>query len=624
MVYDKLMNPRVLVLAPLMLLLLFALACGTTAAPETIVVEKEVIKEVIVEVVVEKEVVKEVPVEVVVEKQIIKEVEVQVIVTPVPLAITKGETFETPLSPAWVAKAKFNDMTLKVVTRSNPGQWDLHYCASIFSCLIPAGRQFNQLLEYDPVNPKEIIGDLARSWEVSADGKEYIFRLHDAKWSDGQPVTAEDIKFTLDRIVEPGAVRSRVKAISTFYEHGTAEVIDPKTVRVPLKFAAATFLMSMATDYVKMYPQHVADGLAQDDANLAFNLIGSGPWILKDFERGSSFEYEKNPNYFKPGRPFFPALQSFIIRDGARRLAAIQTAQVQTVDGPHPFWSPRIMGELVKATNGRIKANLLLGSNVRAFVLNQKMKPFDDVRVRKAIYLGVDRQNIVDIVLTHEDFGRYGVEGTFFPPGVAEEPDKLAAAGAPGYRAPKAQDIAEAKAFLAEAGYPNGFTANLNFSSSVANVRVAEVVSEQLRRDFGIDFVLRPVDTATYHAVLQEGTMEATISASAPLIFDPSDSLNQFFALNVEKNPDNWADPRMTELMLAQEKEIDPANRLAMFKEMVEILQRGESQWVPLSWHEAGYVHDYRLQGFQMPLTIQMIHKDEQLWWDPDAPKPAK
>jgi len=122
MVYDKLMNPRVLVLAPLMLLLLFALACGTTAAPEPIIVEKEVIKEIIKEVVVEKEVIKEVPVEVVVEKQVIKEVEVQIIVTPVPLAIIKGETFETPLSPPWVAKAKFNDMTLKVVTRSNPGQ----------------------------------------------------------------------------------------------------------------------------------------------------------------------------------------------------------------------------------------------------------------------------------------------------------------------------------------------------------------------------------------------------------------------------------------------------------------------------------------------------------------------
>lgn len=624
MLYDKLINLRVLVLAPLMLLLLFALACGSSAAPETIVVEKEVIKEVIVEVVVEKEVIKEIPVEVVVEKQIIKEVEVQVIVTPVPLAVTKGETFEFPLSPPWVAKAKFNEMTFNIVTRNNPGQWDLHYCASIFSCLIPSGRQFNQLVEYDPVNPTEIIGDLARSWEVSADGKEYIFRLHDAKWSDGQPVTAEDIKFTLDRIVEPGAVRSRVKAISTFYEHGTAEVIDPKTVRVPLKFPSATFLMSMATDYVKMYPKHVADGLAQDDANIAFNLIGSGPWKLTGYERGSSFEYEKNPHYFKPGRPFFPALQSFIVRDANRRSAALQTEQVITVDGPTPSWSPETMARLVEDTNGRLKANIMLGSNVRAFVLNQKMPPFDDVRVRKALFLAIDRQNVVDVVLTHKDFGRYGVIGTFFPPGAVEEPEKLVAAGVPGYRLDKSQDIAEAKALLAEAGYPNGFQAQLNYGNARPTQAVAEVVSEQLRRDVGIDFVLRPVDTATYHAVLQEGSMEATISASAPLIFDPSDSLNQFFAMNVEKNPDNWTTPRMAELILAQEKEVDTAKRLAMFNEMVEIVQLGESQWVPITWHEAGYIHDYRLQGFQMPMTIQMVHKDEALWWDPDAIKPAK
>ena len=121
-----------------------------------------------------------------------------------------------------------------------------------------------------------------------------------------------------------------------------------------------------------------------------------------------------------------------------------------------------------------------------------------------------------------------------------------------------------------------------------------------------------------------EAQLEATISATAPLIFDPSDTLNQSFSLDIEKNPDNWADPRLTELIALQEKEVDTDKRNAMFAEMAAILQKGESQWVPITWHEAGYIHDYRLQGFKMPMTIQMVHKDEALWWDPDAKCPVE
>ena len=619
--FENLTRPRMIILTPLILLLLLAMACGSSAPQaETVVVEKEVIKEVIVE----KEVIKEIPKQVVVENIIIKEVVVAPPATAVPLAIPRGETFAFPVKPAWVKKAKSADFTLKIVTRSNPGQWDLHYCASIFSCLIPAGRQYNQLVEYDPANPTEIVGDLARGWDVSPDGKEYTFRLHDANWSDGQPVTAQDIKFTLDRIVKPGAIRSRTKAISLFYEPDSATVLDPKTIKVPLKFPAATFLMSLATDYVKMYPEHVAATVSQEDANIPFNLLGSGPWTLISYNRGSDFSYEKNADYFKPGRPFFSGLESFIVRDGARRIAALQTGQVHTIDGSSPTWSPQIMAPLVEESNGRLKAHLMLASNVKAFVLNQSKPPFDDPRVRKALFLGLDRQNVVDIVLTDDAFGQFGVVGTFFPPGPWEDPDTIIAAGVPGYRINKAEDIAEAKALLAQAGYPDGFKAELNMADSRANIAVGEVVAEQLRRDLGIDFVLRPVDTATYHTVLQEGGMAATISTTAPLIFDPSDTLNQSFSMDIEKNPDNWAEPRMTELMAAQEKEVDTAKRQAMFKEIAEILQQGDSQWIPISWHEAGYIHDYRLQGFNMAMTIQMIHKDEGLWWNPKAKCPVE
>ena len=198
------LKPRVLLSAPLLLVLLLAVACGTSAPADPIVVEKEVIKEVIKEIVVEKEVIKEVPIEVVVEKVVVKEVikEVVVVATPQSLSgeMTLGKSFSFPLRPAWVSKGKYKPMILEIALGTNPSNWDPQSGSSLYGTLIPTSPRFNQLVEYDPVNPTEVIGDLAESWEVSADGRVYTFRLHPAQWFDGKPVTAEDIKFSLDRI----------------------------------------------------------------------------------------------------------------------------------------------------------------------------------------------------------------------------------------------------------------------------------------------------------------------------------------------------------------------------------------------------------------------------------------
>ena len=181
----------------------------------------------------------------------------------------------------WVTRGK-HGRTMKWVARNNPGFWDVHYGASLTTTLTPSGVRFNQLVEYNPVNPEEIIGDLAESWDVSEDGTVYTFYLAEANWSDGQPVKASDIVFSLDRITLPDAFRGRTNSLRNFYEHKTAEVIDERTVRMPIKFPAATFMVNLASDYMKMYPEHVVGPLTQEDANCCpENMIGSGSLHLQ-------------------------------------------------------------------------------------------------------------------------------------------------------------------------------------------------------------------------------------------------------------------------------------------------------------------------------------------------------
>ncbi|CAI8046722.1 Periplasmic oligopeptide-binding protein [Geodia barretti] len=287
--------------------------------------------------------------------------------------------------PDWVSigQGKHYNGVIPIATCSKPGFWDVHYGGSSCSTLRPSHPRFNQLLEWNPVQTDEIQGDLAESWEISDDGKLYTFRLHDAQWSDGKPVTAADVVFTLDRIVEPGAIRARTAALRRFYESGTAEAIDAKTVRVPTKIRAVTFMLNMASDYMVMYPKHIVEGQSQDDLNCCpKNLIGSGPWIFKDQILGESYEYEKNPNYFKEGRPFFDGFQAFFIKDKARLMSAFKVGQLSM---SYAFFSPSVQPKdleiLEQDTQGRIKKWVILDSS-RELYMNVNEPPFDNPKLR--------------------------------------------------------------------------------------------------------------------------------------------------------------------------------------------------------------------------------------------------
>src|SRR5215468_2410588 len=139
---------------------------------------------------------------------------------------------------------------------SYPEVWDPHLAGTL-GALGSISPMYNQLVEFNPLNPKEIIGDLAQSWDVSPDGMVYTFTLHEnVTWWDGQPLTAEDVVFSLNRMVEEGKPRPRVGLLRPSLK--AAEVVDPSTVRVHLKLPSPSFLQFLAVDYMKIVPKHVA------------------------------------------------------------------------------------------------------------------------------------------------------------------------------------------------------------------------------------------------------------------------------------------------------------------------------------------------------------------------------
>ena len=519
-----------------------------------------------------------------------------------------------------------------LVATSNPGFWDVHYGGSMNTVLIPSGPRFNQILEYNPINPNEIIGDLAVNWESYEDGGEfgYIFNLHpDATFSDGKPVTAADVAFSIDRItlgqVEEGVLRARTGFLNNFVVHGSAEAIDEKTVKIPLRFPAAGFLPNLASDYMKVYPKHVAENLSQEQANTGLTqeeavaainagqpaaLIGSGPWMLRDWEKDVGYSYDKNPNYFKEGRPFFDGLQIFLIRDTARRLAALQAGQVfgtyQPVTGSN---RPEDMARLEEDTDGRVRAVILEASGVEAYFLNHDKPPFDDARVRRAMYLGIDRYNAVEKAILG-----FGQPGTFFAPGVVEDLGVLQTSNA-AFAEDRSAAIAEAQGLLTEAGYPDGFDITLNVVNSNPSLATAETISPQLRADLNINITIEPTDLATMYVGMRDGVANMSGVGTGIILRDPGDIINQFYLQDVLRNPHNWQSDRVDELINLQNRSVDPTERQGHLDELAGILHQGESHWLPILWYSSGGAFDCRIRNYHYPPTVQLIKKWDHVWW---------
>ena len=539
---------------------------------------------------------------------------------PVPTAVPVDER------PDWWqdGESKHYKGDFPLVATSNPGFWDVHYGGSMNTVLIPSGPRFNQILEYNPVNTSEIIGDLAVSWESYEDGDEfgYIFQLNrDATFTDGHPVTAEDVVFSINRItlgqVQEGVLRARTGFLNNFVVHGTASAIDDYTVKVPLRFPAAGFLPNLASDYMKVYPKHIAEDLTQEQANQAESLIGSGPWMLREWEKDSGYSYDRNPNYFKEGRPFFDGLRIFLIRDTARRIASLQGGQVygtyQPVTGSN---RPEDMARLEEDTDGRVRAVILEASGVQAFFLNHTRPPFDDARVRRAMYLGIDRQNAVEKAILG-----FGEVGTFFAPGVVEDLAELKANN-PAYMEDRSAALAEARELLAAAGYPDGFEITHNVVNSNPSLSTAETVAPQLREDLGIDIVLEPTDLATMYVGLRDGVANFDGVGTGIILRDPGDILNQFYLQDVLRNPHNWQNDRVDELIALQNEEVDPAARQELLEELAGILHQGESHWLPVLWYSSGGAFDYRIRNYHYPPTVQLVKKWDHVYWDPDREMP--
>ena len=277
-----------------------------------------------------------------------------------------------------------------------PYGFSIHESPTI-STLWPAMPCFSNLVLFDPAKPTHsidgIVGELAERWSWQDNYRALVFFLRaGVKWHDGMPFTAKDVKATFDMLREaPDApARFRLNPRRDWYTNvSEVEAIDARTVVIKLKRPQPSLLAMLASGFTPIFPAHVPPTAYRT------GCIGTGPFKLKEWRRGEFVEYVRNPDYFVKGRPYLDGLRYLIIADRGTATAALQVARV---DVAFPGETPRPIAERLKSAVPQLIITPVNTSVVDHLILNVQRAPFDNVKVRRAISLAIDRRAYVKAV----------------------------------------------------------------------------------------------------------------------------------------------------------------------------------------------------------------------------------
>ena len=504
---------------------------------------------------------------------------------------------------------------IPMVMNRNPRSWSIWGCSSSSSCVYHNSQMHNGLMEFnaETLDLLDVRGDLAREWGVAADSQTYTFRLFDAQWWDGTKVTAEDVVYSLDKIADPDLPHPSAGFLGSVYEPGNARAIDGSTVEVRTKVPTSIFLPLLANHVMKMQPKHHLErGLDILSLENVGNVLGSGPWKVREFKKDISLQYIRNDNYFKAPRPYFDGMMWFLMNDASTIIAAFKTEQVLACNGAACGLNTAQYKKLGEDMGEKGTFFPVPSAAGRILVFNTQKAPFSDPRVRKAINLALYRQEYLKIAGS-------GLIGAPFLPDSwfylsSEEQSKV-----PGYRELNGEkhpdDLAEAKKLLADAGFPNGFKSVVNVGDISAFTEVAEVVSAQLKRYLNIDAPVKVVDFTAGLAQWRSGDFEMLPYTSSPLVVDPDvyNTANNLPGGSRASRFHGWEDPRVVDLADRISKGSTQKERRALTLELGKILE-DESPYIVMGYPTSGRIGNNKIKNYHPPIASEASAYHEHTW----------
>jgi peptide/nickel transport system substrate-binding protein len=501
-----------------------------------------------------------------------------------------GATFATFL-PSNVVKASKRGGTLSMLV-----QPEVPTLASYLSTSMPVGQTaskiYDGLLEYNfDLSPRPC---LAESWNVSPDGLTITFNIRKGvKFHDGHPMTSEDVRYSIMAVLIKYHPRGgKFKIIESM------KTPDTHTVVMKLKSASPALMMAFSGYESPIIPKHLFAGKDIKNHPLANNPIGTGPFKFVEWKRGQYMRFDRNPDYWSPGQPYFDRIVVQTIPDSATRSAVLEKGDFQLAGfGAVPNNDAKRLGalpNLIVTTKGYENF-----SPISELDFNTKVKPFNNKKVRQAVAFCIDRKFVIENIWF--DFGKIAtgpINSNFEAAGLYTSKVK---------NYDVSNRIEVANKLLDEAGYPrksDGYRFEITHDITPYGSEwqsFGEYTVQQLDK-IGIKARLRVEDVATWLKRIYTN-YDFTLSSNWLNTFaDPVLGVHRLYHSNaimpgtVFKNASRWSSPLTDKLMDMASVEPDQEERGALYQAFQKILV----EEVPVTW-----IHE-----IQFPTVINAQYKD--------------
>jgi peptide/nickel transport system substrate-binding protein len=488
------------------------------------------------------------------------------------------------------AAAQQSGGILRFFHRDSPASMSIHEEATI-STVAPMMSVFNNLVLFnqrEKQNRLDLIEpELAESWSWNEDGTRLTFRLRQGvKWHDGKPFTARDVKCTWDMLIGKSAEKLRLNPRKAWYRNLDEIVTEGDyTATFVLKRPQPAFLALLASGMSPVYPCHVPP------RDMRQHPIGTGPFSFAEYKPNEYIRLVKNPDYWKPGRPYLDGIEWTIIPNRSTQTLAFIAGKFDmtfpyeaTVQSMRDIQSqaPDAVCEL---TPTPVAINLLV---------NRDAPPFDNPDIRRAMQLTIDRKAFIDILAE----GQGDIGGAMQPPpgGLWGLPPEILQT-LPGYSPDVGKSRAAARALMEKHGY--GADKRLPVKVATRNIAQyrdpAVILIDQMKQIY-IDGELDPVETANWFPKIARKDFMVGANLSGSGVDDPDAYFYEHYACGSERNYTNYCNPELEKLYDRQSIEPDQDKRRQLVWDIDRRLQEDGARPIIYNYR-LGTCHYPRVHG---------------------------
>ena len=499
---------------------------------------------------------------------------------------------------------------LRMFHRDNPPSASIHE-ESTASTVVPFMPVFNNLVLFDQAtaqnSERSIVPDLAESWSWNDDGTELTFKLRQGvRWHDGLTFTSADVECTFNLLTARARDKLRSNPRAAWYRNiNYVHSVSDHEVTIYLNRPQPSLLPLLASGFSPIYPCHIPAG------QMRTRPIGTGPFKFDSFVPFERVRLVRNPDYWKPDRPYLDGMEFTIVNSSSTALLSFMAGRFD-MTFPWEVTLPQLKD--ARRRTSKVACETTSMNSSTNLLVNHDAPPFDNADIRRALTLALDRKAFISAF----NDGEAEIGGTLQPPGDGMwglPPDRLAAVD--GYGPDVAENRERARALMARAGFsPERPLALKVVSRGIALYKSpAQILIDQLR-EIHIHATLDVVETSHWFTRLSRKDYAIALNTTGNGVDDPDQAFYENFSCRSERNHNRYCNPEIERLFDIQSAELDIDKRRELVWEIdARLLADGARP--PIMWNRAATCWQSYVKGYVAHVnSMSNGFRFEDVWLD--------